>query len=280
MKNEKMVIVANGDVGIGKTLPSFKLDVAGNTRPGGAISSGNSGIMPASGSMSLGNTSLSYSPNDSTWVSTGSTLLLNAQDYSTLVFHDSGSRVDFIRAGAGKIQLGYNGGFGEACIGLPGSGGLYAPKEIYTRQGYNSEELRIRYSNYDGHGAIVSIRQENGVSACYVWGYGGDYLVAKIINAGYAAVSTALGGPAAIETFRNNKNPGDAAVEAFIGPLRTGLTGAQIESFTWHTLLSHTSHTDVKGLKTYFEYDIFCRLANIKDQDGNIVKSYGYHYKD
>ncbi|MXV13921.1 hypothetical protein [Hufsiella ginkgonis] len=159
------------------------------------------------------------------------------------------------------------------------SAGVYAPKEVYTRQGYNSEELRLRYSNYDTHGAVISAKQENGVPVCYVWGYGGEYLVAKITNVDYSSVSMALGGSTAIETFRNDKTPSDATVASFIAPL-SSLTGAQVESFTWHTLLGQTSHTDVKGLKTYYEYDSFGRLINIKDRDGNIVKSYSYHYKD
>ncbi|MXV15975.1 hypothetical protein [Hufsiella ginkgonis] len=120
--NEKMTMLTNGNLGIGTNIPSAKLDVAGNTRLGGAISAGDSGIMPASGSMSLGNSSVSYSPDIINWPSSGSTLLLSGLDYSTLGFHDSGLRVDFIRAGAGKIQLGYDGGFGEASIGMPGTG--------------------------------------------------------------------------------------------------------------------------------------------------------------
>jgi hypothetical protein len=40
------------------------------------------------------------------------------------------------------------------------------------------------------------------------------------------------------------------------------------------------STMDTKGLISYFEYDPFERLKNIKDWNGNIVKSYGYHTYD
>lgn len=77
------------------------------------------------GTLSLGNTTVDYTPIASTWNSTGSTLLLNALNYSTIAFHDSGVRVDYIRVGAGTMTLGYDGGFGAAQVlfgGVIGSG--------------------------------------------------------------------------------------------------------------------------------------------------------------
>jgi hypothetical protein len=38
--------------------------------------------------------------------------------------------------------------------------------------------------------------------------------------------------------------------------------------------------TDTKGLFSYFEYDPFQRLKNIKDWNSNIVKNFGYHTYD
>jgi len=74
------------------------------------------------GGISLGDTTADYSPTSGNWTTAGTTLLLSALNYTTIGFHDAGNRVDFIRAGAGKIQLGYNGGWGEPDIGMPGTG--------------------------------------------------------------------------------------------------------------------------------------------------------------
>jgi hypothetical protein len=71
---------------------------------------------------SLGTIEQDYTPNTGNWTGAGTTLRLNGQDYTTIGFHDSGNRVDFIRAGKGLIKLGYDGGWGEASIGLPGGG--------------------------------------------------------------------------------------------------------------------------------------------------------------
>ena len=54
---------------------------------------------------------------------------------------------------------------------------------------------------------------------------------------------------------------------------------AQMTTYTYSPLIGMTSQTDPKGQTTYYEYDSFQRLKNIKDQNGNIIKSYTYNYK-
>lgn len=53
---------------------------------------------------------------------------------------------------------------------------------------------------------------------------------------------------------------------------------AQMESYTYDPLAGMTSTIDAKGKTTFYEYDALGRLANIKDQDGNIVKSMCYNF--
>lgn len=54
---------------------------------------------------------------------------------------------------------------------------------------------------------------------------------------------------------------------------------SEITTYTYKPLIGLTSTTDPKGMTTYYEYDSFQRLKYIKDQNGNILKSYDYHYK-
>ena len=56
-------------------------------------------------------------------------------------------------------------------------------------------------------------------------------------------------------------------------------TKAQMTTYTYDPLIGMTSKADAKGETTYYEYDTFQRLLNIKDKDGNIIKSYTYHYQ-
>lgn len=44
-------------------------------------------------------------------------------------------------------------------------------------------------------------------------------------------------------------------------------------------LVRMTCATDAKEEVTYYEYDGFQRLANIRDIDGNIIKHFDYHYQ-
>jgi YD repeat-containing protein len=54
---------------------------------------------------------------------------------------------------------------------------------------------------------------------------------------------------------------------------------AQITTYTYDPLVGVTSRTDAKGEITFYEYDSFQRLKNIKDKEGNIVKHIDYHYQ-
>jgi hypothetical protein len=68
------------------------------------------------------------------------------------------------------------------------------------------------------------------------------------------------------------------ALSGQIDDVRFYPSGAQMTTYTYDPLVGVTSSTDAKGLTTYYEYDGLQRLLNTKDQDGNILKSYDYHY--
>lgn len=52
-----------------------------------------------------------------------------------------------------------------------------------------------------------------------------------------------------------------------------------INTYTFTPLVGMTSEIDPRGNTTYYEYDSFNRLKNIKDQNGNILKSFCYNLK-
>jgi YD repeat-containing protein len=55
---------------------------------------------------------------------------------------------------------------------------------------------------------------------------------------------------------------------------------AQMVSYTFKPMVGLTSVTDAKGQTNKYEYDIFNRLKQVKDQYGNILKQTDYHYQN
>lgn len=54
---------------------------------------------------------------------------------------------------------------------------------------------------------------------------------------------------------------------------------SQMATYTHEPQVGITTQSDVGGQISYYEYDSFKRLKAIKDQDGNVIKSFDYHYK-
>lgn len=54
---------------------------------------------------------------------------------------------------------------------------------------------------------------------------------------------------------------------------------AQMTTYTFDPMIGMTSETNANSEVTYYDYDNFQRLKSTRDKDGNVVKSYTYHYK-
>lgn len=72
----------------------------------------------------------------------------------------------------------------------------------------------------------------------------------------------------------------DNPSQVSIDELRLLPPKAQIETYTYLPLVGMASSTDSRGQTTYYEYDSFQRLLNVKDKDRNIIKRNQYHYKN
>lgn len=70
------------------------------------------------GQACIGNVNFDWNPT-ANWT-TDTTLLLHGKDISSIGFHDSGSRVDFITLFSGIFSIGYDGGFGVGNVSMPG----------------------------------------------------------------------------------------------------------------------------------------------------------------
>ncbi|MCJ8208812.1 hypothetical protein MUY27_03775 [Mucilaginibacter sp. RS28] len=161
------------------------------------------------------------------------------------------------------------------------NGNQYYPSALrkYTSMAEYREQQMYRYDSSYGH--ILSSATNSAPPVCYIYSYNGEYPIAQIVNSDYAVIESVLG-TSNIDSFKNLANPTKAQIDSFIAPLFTSssMQNFLITTYTFKPLVGMTSMTDAKGMTTYYEYDGFQRLINVKDKDGNIVKHYDYHYQN
>lgn len=133
------------------------------------------------------------------------------------------------------------------------------PKFIYTKNGSNSQELRMTIDSYDEKGNITQYTPENNIPVSIVWNSDKTLPIAKVENATY---STLLGLPSGLNS-----------------DFRTLLPNARVTTFTYKPLIGVATITDANNKTNTYEYDEYGRPIIIKDQDGNIIKTFDYHYK-
>ncbi|MBI1767138.1 MAG: RHS repeat protein [Bacteroidetes bacterium] len=66
---------------------------------------------------------------------------------------------------------------------------------------------------------------------------------------------------------------------SLIDEVRLYPKNAQMTTFTYSPTIGITSSMDASGVVTYYEYDAFGRLTNVKDNNQKIVKNYQYNYQ-
>lgn len=124
---------------------------------------------------------------------------------------------------------------------------------------------------------VVSLWWKNGVPPNYngfngstqVIGDNNTWTTGKTVN-GWTYLEKTLTGVTTI-----NVGSGGGLVDE----VRFFPANAQMTTYTYAPLVGMTSQCDVANRITYYEYDDFNRLRDIKDQDGNIIKTFTYHYK-
>ena len=130
----------------------------------------------------------------------------------------------------------------------------------------------MNFTAYDNRGNLSEQSKTADVTTAYLWGYRGAYLVAKIVGSSSSTVS------AMVNMSVLNNPSSDAAMQTELNKIRTGLAGtaAQVTTYTYSPGYGMTSSTDPAGITTYYDYDPFGRLQDVRDQYKNIIKRYTY----
>ncbi|MCL6218453.1 RHS repeat protein [Zunongwangia pacifica] len=148
---------------------------------------------------------------------------------------------------------------------------VYQPERIQSSKGTGVWQDRIVFEDYYANGKIKEVSKAGGAHIVYLWGYHGQYPIAKIENTTKATLENELG---------LLKNVDESDLPA-INNLRSNsaFKDAMITTYEYEPLVGMTVMTDPRGRTTTYHYDDFGRLEMVKDHEGKLVEEYEYHYK-
>lgn len=146
----------------------------------------------------------------------------------------------------------------------------YKPQTIEIAKGANPSQVVKRITKYDEFSHVLEEQQENGLVTSYIYGYNKTQIIAKIENATYNQVQTALG-------VGDMDTVNETNMTAIDG-LRTALSNAMITTYTYKPLVGVLSVTDPKGDTIFYDYDTLGRQINVKDKDGNLLSETEYKF--
>ena len=144
-------------------------------------------------------------------------------------------------------------------------------------------ETEVTYNQYDSKGNLQQYTTKEGVSTAIIWGYNNTQPIAKVEGATYAQVSPYITDIVSASDADASAAPGNDE-NALLNMLNTfrkrgELSNFQITTYTYDPLIGVRTITPSSGIREYYNYDTAHRLKEVKDINGNILKSYEYHYK-
>lgn len=138
--------------------------------------------------------------------------------------------------------------------------------------GVNSERLQYDPKmsfRYDSAGRIIGTTDALGQSACYLWGYGGLYPVAKIEGMSVDSLS---------EVISISAIPYAGQLpESVERQLRSLDENILVTTYCYQPLVGLEKLTDPSGHTTRYIYDADGKLLQVRDHEDRILKSHEYN---
>jgi len=152
--------------------------------------------------------------------------------------------------------------------------GLWLPTDnTYQKRGSPSI-TQTTYDQFSAEGRLEQYTPLGGSPTSLIWGYHGQYVVAKIENATRTEIEGLSG-------FGNDFDTGSGALTLQQEQtLRSLLPNAMVTTYTYEPLVGLASMTDPRGYTTHYAYDEFNRLKEVRDAEDKLVEQYQYNYKN
>ncbi|TGN21630.1 hypothetical protein [Empedobacter tilapiae] len=154
--------------------------------------------------------------------------------------------------------------------------GIIQKLAIHQKKGSNvfdgNNNRKITYDSYDEKGNLTQYTPENGIQVSIIWGYNGQYPVAKIEGSTFANATSKLANYL-------TKIQSGTLTAAEQSTIRTLIPDAMITTYTYKPLVGVTSITGPNGQTEYYNYDAANRLQDIRNDKQEVLKTFQYNYK-
>ncbi len=158
---------------------------------------------------------------------------------------------------------------------VPGTESLTVGASASDASAPSSGTRTLTYGNYDKRGNAIERTGLDGRTEVVLWGYRGQYPVARVRGGSWSAVK------AQVDTSK--LNTGSAAqVSAQLSALRSAFAGdnsVHVETWTWTPLVGMASSADPSGRTASWTYDALGRLTGTYAHDGSasrLLESHAY----
>ncbi len=160
---------------------------------------------------------------------------------------------------------------------------VFKVSEIKSAKANTLKQSRVKFHSYTNLGQPLELSQTDGTRISYLWGYNNMYPIAKLENASYANMTsnqiTAITN-AYIASNADMDATTEEILQTALEDLRVKFPNAMVTTLTYDPIIGVTRTNDPRGYTSYFEYDAFHRLKQVKDADKNILSANEYFYKN
>ncbi|MGV0752402.1 RHS repeat domain-containing protein [Empedobacter brevis] len=132
---------------------------------------------------------------------------------------------------------------------------------------------KISYDSYDTKGNLTQYTLENGIPVSIIWGYKGQYPIAKIEGSTNTELSNY------IQLAEGNIQSNNDTYELIFEKIREHFPNSMITTYLYQPLVGVTSITAPNGQTEYYKYDEFGRLVEIRNDKKEVIKTFEYKYK-
>ncbi|WP_314244741.1 hypothetical protein [Empedobacter tilapiae] len=152
---------------------------------------------------------------------------------------------------------------------------LILPKYVYSKKGEKTTvaDRKITYNSYDIKGNLTQYTPENGIPVSIIWGYNGQYPIAKIEGSTNTELSNY------IQLVEQNIKSNNDTYKLIFAKIRENFPNSMITNYLYQPLIGVTEIIHPNGQTEYYNYDAANRLQSIVNDKQEVLKTFQYNYK-